>query len=289
MVCQQEGNSWMIAIGKVVRGKILGLTIASAAAFVLATLGLAAGPQNAAKPGDDAASIFKSRCAMCHGDDGSGTTLGKGMQVPDLRSAKVQRQPSSALSQVVREGKNNMPSFERSLDSAQIEGLVGFMRRLDGKTPAGAKSTSVAEAARVKRNPAQEQRDWAVWGGASENNHYSALTQINRTSVKQLAVAWSFDSQEEGGLQTSPIVAEGVLYGITPTQKIFALDATTGKLFWKFDSGVRGTQPDRGLAYWTDGNGKDTRILVGVMNFVYALDAITGQPISSFGDQGRID
>ena len=89
--------------------------------------------------------------------------------------------------------------------------------------------------------------------GTTENNHYSALTQINRNNVKQLAVAWSFDSQEEGGLQTSPIVAEGVLYGITPTQKIFALDAATGKLFWKFDSGMKGTQPDRGLAYWTDG------------------------------------
>ena len=146
---------------------------------------------------------------------------------------------------------------------------------------------SVAGTAHVKRNPAQEQRDWAVWGGNKENNHYSALTQINRNNVKQLAVAWTFDSQEEGGLQTSPIVAEGVLYGITPTQKIFALDAATGKLFWKFDSGVKGTQPDRGLAYWADG--KDKRILVGVMNFVYALDAVTGRPIASFGSQGRID
>src|SRR5437879_11006145 len=95
-----------------------------------------------------------------------------------------------------------------------------------------------------------EQQDWFAYGGAPENNHYSALAQINRSNVKQLAVAWSFDSQEEGGLQTSPIVAEGVLYGITPTQKIFALDGTTGKLFWKFDSGIPGTQPDRGLAYW---------------------------------------
>jgi quinoprotein glucose dehydrogenase len=78
-----------------------------------------------------------------------------------------------------------------------------------------------------------------------------------------------------------------VLYGITPTQKVFALDAATGKLFWKFDSGTSGTQPDRGLAYWADGN--DKRILVGVMNFVYALDAATGKPIPSFGNGGRID
>lgn len=135
--------------------------------------------------------------------------------------------------------------------------------------------------------PGQEQQDWPAYGGGPGNNHYSWLAQINRTNVKRLNVAWSFETQEAGGLQTSPIVVDGVVYGITPTQKIFALDAATGKLLWKFDSGIRGTQPDRGLAYWADG--KDKRILVGVMNFLYALDAATGKPISSFAKDGRID
>ena len=129
--------------------------------------------------------------------------------------------------------------------------------------------------------------DWPMYGSTPENNHYSPLTQINKSNVKNLAVAWSFDTTEEGGLQTSPIVVNGILYGISPTQKIFALNAATGKLLWKFDSGVAGTQPDRGLAYWTDG--KSARILVGVMNFLYALDAATGKPIASFGEAGRID
>src|SRR5258708_4585743 len=135
--------------------------------------------------------------------------------------------------------------------------------------------------------PSYEQQDWPAYGGAPENNHYSRLAQINRANVKRLVMAWSFDTQEEGGLQTSPIIVEGILYGITPTQKVFALDASTGKLLWKFDSGIRGTQPDRGLAYWTAG--EDKRILVGVMNFVYALDAATGKPIPFFGNGGRTD
>ncbi len=129
--------------------------------------------------------------------------------------------------------------------------------------------------------------DWPVYGGSPEASHYSRLAQINRRNVRQLKVAWSFDSGETGGLQTSPIIVEGVLYAYTPSQKVIALDAATGKLLWKFDSGVGSLQPARGLVYWS--GGKDRRILAGVMNFVYALNADTGKPIPTFGKQGRID
>jgi quinoprotein glucose dehydrogenase len=225
---------------------------------------------------------------MCHGNNGAGSALGKKLEIPDLGSPEVQQQADSALAQLISEGEKGMPSFGRSLDRAQIDALVGLIRQFYTKGPAAKSvSGSIAGNAEMKRNGAQAQRAWSVYGGASENNHYSALSQINRSNVKRLAMAWTFDSEEQGGLQTSPIVAGGVLYGITPTQKIFALDATTGKLFWEFDSGIKGTQPDRGLAYWTDGVEK--RILVGVMNYVYALDAVSGQPISNFGSGGRID
>lgn len=132
-----------------------------------------------------------------------------------------------------------------------------------------------------------ENHDWPIYGGTSENNHFSPLAQINPKNVKRLRVAWTFDTEESGGLQTSPIVVDGVLYGLTPSERVFALNAATGKLLWRFDSGTRGTQPDRGLAYWADGD--DHRIVVGIMNFVYAIDASTGKPIASFGKDGRID
>jgi quinoprotein glucose dehydrogenase len=144
-----------------------------------------------------------------------------------------------------------------------------------------------ATASQDPANSSGERRDWPAYGGEPANTHYSDLSQINRSNVKQLAVAWSFDTGEQGGLQTSPIIVDGVLYGITPTQKVFALDAANGKLLWKFDSGMKGTQPDRGLAYWS--SEKEKRILVGVMNFLYALDASTGKPIATFGQDGRID
>ena len=146
-------------------------------------------------------------------------------------------------------------------------------------------SFSVAGAAH--RPKKVQSQDWAVWGGSPENRHYSSLTQINRSNVKQLRLAWTYDTGEKGGLQTSPLVVNGVLYGISPTQKIFAVDAANGKLLWSFDSGIKGMQPDRGLAYWSDK--ADRRILVGVMNFLYALDATSGRPVPTFGTAGRID
>lgn len=128
---------------------------------------------------------------------------------------------------------------------------------------------------------------WPVYGGQAAGDHYSPLTQINRGNVEKLRVAWTFDTHEQGGLQTSPIIVGRVLYAYTPKQEVIALDAATGRLIWKFDSGIAGTQPARGVAYWSDG--KHSRILAGVMNYLYALDPATGKPIPSFGDSGRID
>ena len=127
---------------------------------------------------------------------------------------------------------------------------------------------------------------WPVYGGA-DGDHYSRLTEINRTNVNRLTRAWIFDTGEKGNIETNPIVIGRTLYAYTPHQKVIALDAATGTLKWKFDSGIASTQPSRGVAYWSDG--KDERIFAGVMNYLYCLDARTGKPISSFGENGRID
>ena len=129
--------------------------------------------------------------------------------------------------------------------------------------------------------------DWPVYGGQAAGDHYSSLSQINRKNVRKLQVAWKFDAGEEGGLETSPIIVGRVLYAYTATQKVIALDAASGKLIWKFDSGIKSKIPIRGLSYWTDG--KQARIFAPVTNFLYALDAQTGKPMPSFGEAGRLD
>jgi quinoprotein glucose dehydrogenase len=129
--------------------------------------------------------------------------------------------------------------------------------------------------------------DWPAYGGDDAKTRHSPLTQINRDNVKQLALAWSYDTREKGDTQTQPIVVGRVLFGYTPTHKTVALDAATGKLLWTFDSGISGSGANRGFMYWSDG--KQGRLFAAVDNFVYALDAATGKPIGSFGNGGRID
>src|ERR1700760_3035106 len=128
-----------------------------------------------------------------------------------------------------------------------------------------------------KSKPLPNRSDWPVYGGQVEGDHYSPLSQINRTNVHRLKQAWTFDSAEEGGLETNPIIIGRTLFAYTASQKVIALDALTGKLRWKFDSGVHSSQPARGLAFWSDG--KHGRILAGVMNYLYALDADTGKGV----------
>ena len=130
--------------------------------------------------------------------------------------------------------------------------------------------------------------EWSAYGGGPDSIRYSSLTQINRSNVGQLEVAWTYDCEEgPGGTQTQPLVAGGVLYALTPQHKLVALDAATGKPLWRFDSGIIGRGPNRGVSYWTEGD--ERRVFTAITHFVYALDPATGKPIPSFGVNGRID
>jgi quinoprotein glucose dehydrogenase len=130
---------------------------------------------------------------------------------------------------------------------------------------------------------------WPVNGGVN-NIRYSTLTQIDTTNVAQLKVAWTYDSRDSfsgSEMQSNPIVVNGKLYVTTPALKVVALDAATGHEIWKFDPSS-GAPPGarfrhRGVAV---GHG---RVFVTYRNWLYALDADTGEPVKTFGAAGRVD
>ncbi len=129
---------------------------------------------------------------------------------------------------------------------------------------------------------------WREYLGGPDRNHYSALTQITPENVNKLKVAWTYAAPDSGQMQMSPIIVDGVLYGVTAAVQAFALDAATGHELWRFGDPLKAWHStSRGVAYWEHGN--DRRILFTIGPNLWALDARTGKPIETFGQAGKID
>jgi mono/diheme cytochrome c family protein len=75
-------------------------------------------------------SIFKNKCVLCHGPDGSGQTpLGKQLQAANLGSKEVQKQSNAELHKIVHDGRANMPSFAEQLSDAEITQVIQYVRQ----------------------------------------------------------------------------------------------------------------------------------------------------------------
>jgi len=128
-------------------------------------------------------------------------------------------------------------------------------------------------------SPQGTQQDWPSYGGTLNAWRHSELNQVNVDNVKQLSVAWAFQPGDHAeGLQATPIVQDGVLYLSTSNNLIFAMDAATGAVHWKYEynpgePGVYRRQ-NRGVAV---GHGL---VFMGIIdNRVVAVDQKTGKEV----------
>jgi len=150
-------------------------------------------------------------------------------------------------------------------------------------------------------------QEWRFYGGDAGGTRYSSLQQINPRNVGRLRQAWTYHTGEVtrgdrsterhriAPFESTPLVLDGVLYLTTPSSRVIALDAETGKEIWQFDPqaglpGPRRFHQNRGVAYWQDKTGNDGRILYGTFDArLIALDARTGKPCRDFGKDGVVD
>lgn len=146
----------------------------------------------------------------------------------------------------------------------------------------------------------QTGKNYPAYGGNKAGNRYSPLTQINVDNVKNLQVAWTYFANEKldtannkptrtRETQCQPIVVNGILYGTSAELNLFALKAATGEQLWKFQP-TRDKQKfnsNRGVVYWEDGD--DKRILYSAGALLYAVNALTGKPVTTFGEAGKVD
>lgn len=152
--------------------------------------------------------------------------------------------------------------------------------------------------------------EWPAYGRTQEGTRYSPLRQITPENVKNLRVAWTFrtgdlkrpDDPGEITDEVTPIKVGDLLYLCSPHQILFALDAKTGTLKWKFDPQLK-TDPTfqhvtcRGVSYLDLAAGAaptdaacTRRIYLPVNNgHLYALDALTGERCADFANRGDLD
>ena len=144
--------------------------------------------------------------------------------------------------------------------------------------------------------------EWPTYGGDLGHTRYSPLTQIDATNFDKLEIAWRFKTDHLGPrpeyqFESTPLMVKGVLYTTAGSRRaVIALDAATGELIWTHSEqeGPRGQAAPRqlsgrGLAYWTDGKNDDRILYVTPGYRLVALNAKTGAPVSTFGENGIVD
>ena len=134
----------------------------------------------------------------------------------------------------------------------------------------------------------QPYTSWIDYGGSPDSMQYSALKQIDKSNVGKLELAWSYRAPDlRGNFGFNPVVVDGVMYVLGQSNAIVALDAATGKQIWAHR--VEGRPANRGINYWESEDRSDRRLLFGASGHLHAINATTGIPIPSFGDDGRVN
>ena len=145
--------------------------------------------------------------------------------------------------------------------------------------------------------------EWPTYGGDLGHTRYSALDQIDSSNFSELEVAWTFDAANFGPspeyrYQSTPLMINGRVFTTAGSRRaVVSLDARTGEILWmhSLDEGERGEYAPRqlsgrGLAYWVSEDGSEERVIYVTPGYrMMALDAVTGNPVASFGDNGIVD
>ncbi len=255
---------------------------------VAAVLACAAGvwaqhtPENDRNPfAADAAAIGKGRelygqiCVACHGAEG------RGDRAPALANAAFRHGASDGgVFLSIRNGVrgSQMPAFT-TFGADQVWQLVSYIRSLNGKEKAPV--LVVAKAPELSGDRIRKSRgepgNWLTYWGDLGGQHYSPLSQIATANVKQLQARWALQLPGDSIVEAVPLVVDGVMYTTGPPGQVFALDARTGRVLWKYErkqntvNPYEGNRVNRGVAVL--GN----RVFFGTLDAaLVALDARTG-------------
>lgn len=138
-----------------------------------------------------------------------------------------------------------------------------------------------------KNDSSSSSSSWKDYGGGPDQSKYVAAEDINKSTVSQLKVAWTYSTGDDRIYQWNPIIVDTIMYVLAKNSSLVALNAITGKEIW-IHANLRGIA-SRGINYWESKDRKDRRLLFQMNNYLQAIDALTGKSILTFGNKGLVD
>jgi quinoprotein glucose dehydrogenase len=133
----------------------------------------------------------------------------------------------------------------------------------------------------------QDHKTWMDYGGGPDSSHFVALTQIDRSNVGRLRIAWIYPAGDDRSYLFNPIVVGNLLYVLARNSSLVALNAQTGKEIWIHEN-LPGLST-RGIAFWQSKDRKDRRLIFAINNYLEEIDANTGKSILTFGARGLVN
>src|SRR5688572_9910830 len=204
--------------------------------------------------------VFSTRCATCHGTEGTGGEFGPSIV------ARIPLRNDQELETVIREGLPGagMPASQ-NLSAPEATSLVAFLRTLRPRSTAGPQRTTVTLAGGTKltgvvlnqsagemqllgddravhllretvggrHREVTSQAGWPTYNGNPNGNRISALTQITTAYASKLVPKWIFTIPNSAQLQVTPVVVDGVMF-VTAANDLYALDAGSGRQIWNY-------------------------------------------------------
>lgn len=245
---------------------------------------------------EEGQAVFERVCAVCHGVEGRGTSAPA--LVPFSRSYRE-------LLSIVRNGGQMMLSLSKNdISDDEVASVERYLKSLS--TAAAAPAAGPGERA----GGAEAQRqvpplvEWPHVGADQAHTKYSPLEDLTVGTVQRIEIAWTWRAGEKplpefgtvpGNFTSTPLMIDNVVYVSTNYNRVAALDADTGAVKWVYDPrAYEGGMPalaggfrHRGVAAWRDGS--RLRIFLASRYRLICLDAETGQPVPTFGNNGIVD
>ena len=179
------------------------------------------------------ARIFHDRCSGCHGNDGSGGSVGPSL----TRSAYLHGDSDLAIYKTLRDGVLDTAMPRAELPLSELLQVMSYVKSLQAHLPEEPESLrpTISVSNETLNAAGKNPDEWLTYSGSYDGRRYTSLAQITPANVNQLRLQWikQFDINQQS-IEATPLVVNGVIFMIADAEHVLALNAKTGAVIWEY-------------------------------------------------------